>query len=181
MRVAQCVRALWETGRDVFLRRDLVRLFGGGRSGCRSVERLARDGLLERACRGVYVFPYARVPEGSADRVYRVAAALRRGEWVFESLESAASEWGLISQVPVGRLTLMTTGRAGTFRTTCGTIEFTHTAMDPLEIARGTVARRGNPVPIASREMTLRCLRRRGRSLGLLEEAREKEGAPGWI
>jgi predicted transcriptional regulator of viral defense system len=183
MRVSECVRLLWSLHRDVFLRRDLITLLGGpGAAAGKTVGRLVSEGLLERACRGVYVFPYANLPGGLAPRVYRVATALRRGEWVFESLESAASQWGLISQVPVGCLTLMTTGRSGTFQTTCGTIEFTRTDMDALEICHGTVERRGNPVPIATEEMTLRCMRRVGRNMHLVREALDEEGDYGdWI
>jgi len=42
------------------------------------------------------------------------------------SLESAASEWGLISP-DSDALTVMTTGCAGTYHTKYGTLEFTHT------------------------------------------------------
>ncbi len=41
-------------------------------------------------------------------------------------LESALSEYGVISQIPIDRLTIMTTGRKGHYKTPYGTIEFTH-------------------------------------------------------
>jgi len=37
------------------------------------------------------------------------------------------SEYGVISQIPLDRLTVMTTGRKGIYKTIYGTIEFTHT------------------------------------------------------
>ncbi|PHM28446.1 hypothetical protein [Xenorhabdus budapestensis] len=56
-----------------------------------------------------------------------LAKAMRRGEYNYVSLESALSEYGAISQIPIDRLTVMTTGRKGTYKTPFGIIEFTHT------------------------------------------------------
>lgn len=39
-----------------------------------------------------------------------------RGEYNYISLESALSEYGIISQIPIDRLTIMTTGRKGEYK-----------------------------------------------------------------
>ena len=52
---------------------------------------------------------------------------MRRGEYSYISLETMLSEYGAISQVPIDRLTVMTTGRKGEYETPFGVIEFTHT------------------------------------------------------
>ncbi|HPB75684.1 MAG TPA: hypothetical protein PLY96_10585, partial [Chromatiaceae bacterium] len=52
------------------------------------------------------------------------------------SLESALSDAGLISQIPMNRVTLMSSGRSVTL--SCGrygTIEFVHTKKGPAELA----------------------------------------------
>ena len=43
------------------------------------------------------------------------------------SLESQLSHVGEISQIPMDRLTVVTKGRSGTYKTPYGVIEFTHT------------------------------------------------------
>jgi hypothetical protein len=95
----------------------------------------------------------------------------RRGHHVYESLESALAQWGAISQAPVDRLTLMTTGAKGVFATPYGVIEFTHTERPAAEIATNTLDRPDNPIPIATEAYAQANLRRVGRNLDLLAEA----------
>ena len=104
----------------LFCRRPLCRPigFGGDWPGVASfvraaLRRLVRDGVLERACRGVYV--YVLAGDAEPRLIEQIAVALRRGYYSYTSLESALSEYGAISQIPVDRLTVMTTGRKGVF------------------------------------------------------------------
>jgi hypothetical protein len=156
-------------GRYVFTLHDLAKLFPGDRRKAlqAAVNRLVRDGLLVRACRGIYVNPLA----GSRDRrtIEEVAKALRRGEHSYVSLESALSEYGVISQVPVDRLTVMTTGRKGLIRTPWGAVEFTHTSRAPSEITMGT-RQVDRPLRLATAKTALRDLKRVGRNLHLVDE-----------
>ncbi|TDX32149.1 hypothetical protein DFO67_10298 [Modicisalibacter xianhensis] len=125
----------WERqGRTVFTLRDLAKLFHED-SPKTLQEGLRRHGILEGVSRGVYVYAQSHTPD--AYRLERIARAMRRGEYNYVSLESALSEYGAISQIPVDRLTVMTTGRKGTYRTPYGTIEFTHTSQPPGNIAHG--------------------------------------------
>src|SRR3984893_1165710 len=91
------------------------------------MKRLADQGVLVRAARGVYVNPRARsMPSDARTGLIRF---LRPREISYVSLESKLSEAGAISQVPT-ILTCMTTGSPGTFETPWGIIEFTHTDRD---------------------------------------------------
>lgn len=163
-------------GRYVYLKRDLAKLICDPSENTfnETLRRLVKNGTLVRAAYGTYVFAdSAHIGGATLDLV---ALALRRGEYVFESLESAASQWGDISQIPIDRVTYMTTGRSGEYHTPYGVIEFVHTASDPNEFLSQVVARSDRPVPIASQEYTLKNLERTGRSTDLLVEQRSKGG-----
>src|ERR1700688_3418584 len=89
------------------------------------MKRLADQGVLTRAARGVYVNSHARsMPSDVRAGLIRF---LRPRELTYVSLESKLSEVGAISQVTTA-LTCMTTGSPGRFDTPWGAIEFTHTA-----------------------------------------------------
>jgi len=157
-----------QVGRVVFTLGDLAKLFPGDshKTLKEAVRRLVRDGLLERACRGVYVFALAA--EEPTDLIERIAAALRRGEYNYVSLESALSEYGAISQVPIDRLTVMTTGRKGTYQTPWGVIEFTHTKRSVRDILAG-IRDVGRPLRMATLEAAWRDLKRVGRNTHLVD------------
>ena len=158
-----------EAGRYVFTLRDLVKLFPGDspKTLQAALNRLVRDGLLQRACRGVYVYPLARSRDSHT--VERIAVALRRGEYNYISLESALSEYGAISQIPVDRLTVMTTGRKGVYRTPWGTIEFTHTRR-PIPDILDSLHDVGRPLRLATPVAAWRDLKRVGRNTHLVDQ-----------
>jgi len=171
MRIDEAARVLsdWDRrSRNVYTKRDLAKLFREptGDTLNETIKRLVTRKLLIRAARGVYV--YALSSNLGPTTIEDVAEALRRGEYNFESLESALSQWGAISQVPIDRITVMTTGRKGEFKTPFGVIEFTHTASSPVEILANVERRDGHPLPIATREYALVNLRRVGRNLDLI-------------
>lgn len=90
------------------------------------VSRAEKRGLLRRVCRGIYLYPKVEYARGLI--LYHAAARLRAGEFNYISLESALSDAGVISQVPINWITLMSSGRSQTM--ICGdfgTIEFIHT------------------------------------------------------
>ncbi len=173
MRSLQAIKSLteWERqGRVVFTYSDLRKVFRHDsdpafRSGLAS---LTRNGVLQRVGRGVFVFALAKL--AGAHILERIAVALRRGAWSYLSLESALSEWGAISQVPLGGLTVMTTGRRGEFLTPFGRVEFTHTAKQPGDILAQTTDV-GRPLRLARPEWAARDLRRVGRNVGMIDEA----------
>jgi len=156
-------------GRVVFTVGDLAKLFPADRRRTllAALRRLEADGVLARACRGVYV--YVLTGDPGPDLIERIAVTLRRGHYSYTSLESALSEYGAISQVPVDRLTAMTTGRSGVYTTPWGTIEFTHTKRSPADILRRTrlVDR---PLRLATPQAAWRDLKRVGRNTHLVDE-----------
>ena len=155
-------------GRIVFTLSDLAKLFPGEQRNTllASLRRLVDDGVLGRACRGVYV--YLLSGNHPADLIEQIAVALRRGDYSYVSLESALSEYGAISQVPVDRLTAMTTGRSGVYRTPWGVIEFTHTKRSPVDILDSTRTV-GRPLRLATAPAAWRDLKRVGRNTHLVD------------
>lgn len=158
-------------GRYVYTTKDLAKVLHGDtqRAHTATVSRLVSAGILERPIKGIYIYSLAR--ELGVDTVELIASALRRHCFNYVSLESALSEWGVISQIPLERLTVMTTGRSGEYRTPYGVIEFTHTQRPLADVMRSYVDR-GRPLPIATKEAAIRDLRRVGRNthLMMLEE-----------
>jgi predicted transcriptional regulator of viral defense system len=155
------------SGRCVFRGRDLRKIFADRTTaGFRStLARLRSTGALELACRDTYV--YTRGAVEKAHLLEELAAHIRRGEMCYVSLESALADYGLISQVPVDRLTVMTSGRSGEIRTSYGVLEFTHSARDEIELLNRSLDI-GRPLRIASKEAALADLKRVGRNVHLL-------------
>lgn len=155
-------------GRTIFTLRDLAKLFheDSPKTLQEGVNRLRRYGVLEGVARGIYHYALSRTPD--AYRLERIARAMRRGEYSYVSLESALSEYGAISQIPVDRLTVMTTGRKGTYRTPYGTIEFTHTRRPITELME-RMKDIGRPLKIATPEAAWADLKRVGRNTHLVD------------
>lgn len=99
------------------------------------VSRAEKQGLLQRICRGLYWYPRAQGLEPGL-LLYRAAARLRADEFIYISLESALSDAGVISQIPVHWVTLMASGRSHIMDCGCfGHIEFVHTQRRPEALA----------------------------------------------
>lgn len=97
------------------------------------VGRAEKAGLLGRVCRGLYLYPRVFVADGLL--LYRAAARLRADRLNYLSLESVLSDAGVISQIPMNWITVMSSGRSrivdcGGF----GRIEFIHTKKHPAEL-----------------------------------------------
>jgi predicted transcriptional regulator of viral defense system len=156
-------------GRYVFTKNDLAKLFDEqAELLSKTLERLVEKGILIRAARGVYVFGHSA--HRGAYTLEEVAQMLRRDGYNYLSLESALSEWGTISQIPVDRITVMTTGRKGVFKTPFGVIEFTHTEASPETILTNTIAREPHPLRIAREAFAIKNQKRTGRNVFLIEE-----------
>ena len=165
------LHALDIKGRYVYRSKDLAKIFSNDsqyafRAG---LERLVKNGTLTRAARDVYVFAYSR--NIGADTTDLVAKSLRRGHYNYVSLETALSIYGVISQVPVDRLTVLTTGREGEFRTPFGVIDFTHTKRSVSEIIDNTIYTSGQSLRIATKLTAYRDLKRVGRNTHLVDES----------
>ncbi len=157
-------------GQAVFSLNDLRSLFPERteKTFTEGIRRLTRLGILTRAARGVYVNSNA-IP--GFWRLEEVASCLRQGHFNYVSLEFALSEFGAISQVPLGMVTVMTTGRRGLFRTIYGFVEFTHTARSKEDILAATLVDdyQNRPLRLARLETALRDLRRVGRNVYMVD------------
>ena len=158
-------------GRYVFLHRDLAKVFheDSPRSLTDSLARLVKGGIMERVARGVYVYALSR-HKNTSNTLDLIATALRRGEYNYVSLESALSAYGVISQIPIDRLTLMTTGVKGEYKTRYGVIEFTHTKRAVKDIL-DHIVQANRPLRVASKTTALRDLKRVGRNNHLIDMA----------
>ena len=89
-----------------------------------------KKGQLRRVVKGFY--ESALTPPEPETAIYKIIKKLRSGVLNYISLESQLSHTGDISQVVMGRITVVTKGRSGRFDTPYGVIEFTHTKK-PIE------------------------------------------------
>lgn len=165
----QVLRTMDRWGIYVFTRGDFSKLFPeeSEKTLEKSLARMVASGLIVRASKGIYVNPDAR--SATSRVVEDIALALRRGHYSYVSLESALSEHGLISQVPM-RLTVLTTGASGTYDTTYGTIEFTHSSRGRAQFLQRSIKDPRRPLPIALKRAAVQDLVRVGRNTNLLDE-----------
>ncbi len=94
------------------------------------IMRAEKLGVLKRVCRGLYLYPADSPTNGLL--LYHAAAKLRAHEFNYISLESALSDAGVISQIPIHWITIMSSGRS--YTQDCGDwgrIEFIHTKKKP--------------------------------------------------
>jgi hypothetical protein len=171
MKQADALNALRELDRRgiyVLSKGDLGKLFPDEEDKTleKSLQRLVADSILDRVSKGVYLNPVATSKKSHV--VEDIAVVLRRGHFSYVSLESILSEYGAISQIPVRRLTVMTTGAKGVYDTPYGSIEFTHTKRRPADIISRTLSVKNRPLRIASRQAAERDLRRAGRNTDLI-------------
>jgi len=165
----QIIRDFDKKGKFVFTKQDLHKLFPEDNSKTfdEGLRRLVKDRLLIRACRGVYVNEYAQSKDSYV--IEHIAKALRRGEYNYVSLESILSEYGVISQIPIDRLTVMTTGRKGTYKTPYGIVEFTHTKRSKEDILHFIHRIKDRPLRVATKQAAIRDLKRVGRNIDLIQ------------
>ena len=132
------------------------------------LSRAVKRGLLQRVCRGIYLYPDTDPHDGLL--LYHVAARLRAGDFNYLSLESVLSDAGVISQIPIGWITLMSSGRnrivdCGHF----GRIEYIHTNRSVARVA--TQLQWDGRIRLwrASVDLALKDLKHTHRSLDLID------------
>ena len=90
------------------------------------LSRANKDGFIKRVCRGIYIFSQVGYQKGL--ELFHTAARLRAEHFNYISLETALSDLGVISQIPINRITIMSTGRKSEIDCAAfGKIEFIHT------------------------------------------------------
>ena len=132
------------------------------------LSRAEKSGLFKRICRGLYLYPKVKFPHGLL--LYHAAARLRADAFNYISLETALSDSGVISQVPINWITLMSSGRSNVIR--CGdwgTIEFVHTAQKPAHLQLELEYDRRCHLWRASVALALRDMKAAKRNLDLID------------
>lgn len=97
------------------------------------LSRAVTQGHLGRVCRGLYVYERAKPDRGLV--LFHAVSKLRPLALNYLSLESVLSDAGVISQVPINRITVMSSGRSSVLD--CGrwgSIEFVRTRQKPEEL-----------------------------------------------
>lgn len=165
----QRLTACDKADRYVFTCRDLAKIFpeDNARTLQAGLKRLVQQGIMISAAKGIYLYALSR--NKGSNTLEQIARTIRRGEYNYISLESALSEYGAISQIPIDRLTVMTTGRKGEYKTPFGTIEFTHTKRPVADIINNRLDV-GRPLKLATKVAAYRDLKRVGRNTHLVEE-----------
>ncbi|MFI4940049.1 MAG: type IV toxin-antitoxin system AbiEi family antitoxin [Burkholderiales bacterium] len=174
MKRIDLIRRLAELERHgvfILAKRDIEKMFPdeADKAMEKSLQRMVADGLLARAAKGLYVNP-AAASRRRGWLIEEVAKALRPGHLCYVSLESMLSEFGVISQIPISRITVMTTGGSGVVETPYGVIEFTHTKRSKADILSRTMVMEGRPLRIATKHAAYRDLVRVGRNVNMVDQ-----------
>ena len=120
-------------GKWLFRLSDLITMFPSEsrRNILQSLSRYSKLGTVLRVCRGVYSYHHARSRKKD---IFALARFLKPGKFVYLSREVRLQHLGLITQVHVGYLSLMTDGRSQTFDTPYGRLKYTHTDVPWVKI-----------------------------------------------
>ena len=162
-------------GAYIFSTKAIQELFPGESENAlkKSLRRLVERNLLVRMAKGLYMNPLAASKNSWA--IEAVAKALRPNDFSYVSLESILSEYGVISQIPIDRITVMTTGAPGEFKTPLGVIEFTRTKRSRESLLERTLEDKRRPLRIASKMAAVQDLRRVGRNVNMIDESELEE------
>jgi predicted transcriptional regulator of viral defense system len=164
----QTLRRLADRDHCVFAASDLLVAAPPGSNLAVLLYRAAKSGLLKRVCKGIYHYPVPDYPMGNL--LYHAAARLRAGGFNYISLETALSDAGVISQVPIQWICLMSSGRSHVVD--CGAyghIEFVHTAQRPEALAGELNYDAGCHLWRASVRQAMRDMKATRRSLELVD------------
>jgi hypothetical protein len=133
------------------------------------LSRAVTAGILQRVCRGIYLYPVKDYPAHLL--LFHAAARLRSAHFNYISLETALSDAGIISQIPMGRVTLMSSGRSHVIDCgNLGSLEFVHTNQKPNQLAAELTFDSECHLWRASPRLALRDLKATRRSQDLISE-----------
>lgn len=172
--LAQALRRLADREHCLFAASDLAAAVPECGHVAGLLSRAAKAGLLERVCRGIYLYPVSDYPTGHL--LFHAAARLRAGEFNYISLETVLCDAGVISQVPMNWISIMTSGRSHVVD--CGNhghVEFVHTAQRPADVRGELTYDPDRRLWCASVRQALRDMKATRRSLELVDEEALRE------
>ena len=132
------------------------------------LSRAVKLQVLERVCRGIYAYKSTTFSQGLL--LFHAAAHLRSNEFNYVSLETVLSDAGIISQIPMQYITVMSSGRSNIV--SCGkfgTIEFIHTEQKPETLMDDLTYRPDRRLWHASNKLALRDMKRTYRNCDLID------------
>ncbi len=129
--------------------------------------KAVKANVLVKVCRNVFMNPLA--PPRSKGVLIHIANILHWNKFIYISLESQLSYLGVISQVTMNYLTVMTTGRSGLVKTKYGTIEFTHTSRKIASITDDVYFDPAISAFRASEKKAIKDLKKVGRNVNMLD------------
>lgn len=125
-----------------------------------SLRRHVQSGLMKKVKNGLYANERAQC--APPDKLPALVAHLKPGEINYVSKHNRLSELGMIAQMPLNSLAVMTSGTSHTFHTCYGIVTFTHTQR-PIEfILDHTALDYETGLLVADRELALKDGRRSG-------------------
>ncbi len=133
------------------------------------LSRAVKNGILERVCKGIYLYPKSGFDFSVV--LFKVASKLRADFFNYVSLETVLSQYGVISQMPLGWITVMTTGRRGTI--SCGrfgSVEFIHTQKTLEKIMPNLHLDSTTGMFWASKKIALQDMKDSKRSMNLIQK-----------
>jgi predicted transcriptional regulator of viral defense system len=172
--LSETLRSLADREHCVFAASDLAAAVPGCGQLPVLLSRATKAGLLKRVCRGIYFYPVPDYPSGNL--LFHAAARLRAGEFNYISLETALSDAGVISQVPMNWISLMTSGRSHVVD--CGdygNIELVHTAQRPENLGGELSYDAERHLWRASVRQAMRDMKATRRSMELVDEEVARE------
>lgn len=132
------------------------------------LSRAQADGLVKRVCRGIYLYDRVDYPHGYI--LYHTASRLRAEHFNYISLETVLSDEGIISQILINRITLMSSGRSGIIDCAdLGSIEFIHTKKRPDSLVSRLIYDKSCRLWRAKRDLALEDIKTVGRNLDLID------------
>ncbi len=132
------------------------------------LSRAVSANLLTRTCRGIYLFEKMMPRDGLL--LFHIALLLRPGSFNYISLETALSDVGVISQIPINTIMIMSSGRSNVID--CGqfgSIEFIHTNQRPKDLVNQLTYDERCGLWRASVAQSLRDMKRTHRNLDLID------------
>jgi predicted transcriptional regulator of viral defense system len=167
--LSETLRSLADRNHCVFAASDLAAAVPDCGQLAVLLSRATKAGLLRRVCKGIYFYPVADYSAGNL--LFHAAARLRANAFNYLSLETVLSDAGVISQVPINWISLMSSGRSHVVD--CGDyghIEFVHTAQRADDVAGELVYDPDRHLWRASVRQALRDMKATRRSLELVNE-----------
>lgn len=133
-----------------------------------TISRATSKKILTKVCRNIYTYE-KNIPQDGLF-LFHVAALMRANNFNYISLETTLSENGIISQIPINWISIMSSGRSNIISCSkFGTIEFVHTKQTPIEIMQHLFYDSRCGLWKADVELALKDMRRTNRNCDLID------------